>query len=111
MSDEHNTFTHKTHLNKMPLQQNYSQLPIRKEVDDEGRIFGVVLPETPAQPPLNGNYSEQCEIPQDDIKTDEIKTEQDDISDFMENAQETFMKVSNKEIDLKRAADILGRPI
>merc|ERR1719341_2874441 len=42
MSSNHAVFSHKTDPNRIPEQQHYNQLPLRKEVVDEGRIETVV---------------------------------------------------------------------
>merc|ERR1712029_711227 len=86
MSDNHANFTHKTHLNKMSVQQNYSQLPLRKEIDDEGRICGVVFPENHAQR-SNEQSNSGLEV------SSQIKTEEEDISYFMESAHDILLKI------------------
>jgi len=96
---DHASFTHKEDHSRIQEQQHYNQLPLRKEVDDEGRICSVVLPETPAPLPTEENN--------EDLK---VKTESEEIEDFMDAAHDTFLKVSSKEMTIKTAADKLGQP-
>merc|ERR1711874_722682 len=120
MSANHVTFSHKVEPNNMPdQQQHHTQLPLRKEIDDEGRICGVVLPEAPAPvpalppplpppPPPEENNLELGKEPQSIVKTEaEIEEE---FAGFIESAHNIFLKISSKEMTIKTASEKLGRP-
>merc|ERR1712029_1009073 len=81
---------HSASPDKIPEQQNGSQLSLQKEVDDERTICDV--PENPAHSPVDANDASQEEIPLENIKTEE----EEDISNFMIIAHDIFLKIGSK---------------
>jgi len=106
ISNNHSIFSHVADTKMMPEQQNHTQLPLRKEVDDEGRICSVVVPETPL--PL---HTEPDNIGLEEPMPEIVKKEEEeDIVGFMDAAHDIFLKISSKEMSVKAAAETLGRP-
>jgi len=106
ISNNHSIFSHVADTKMMPEQQNHTQLPLRKEVDDEGRICSVVVPETPV--PL---HTEPDNIGLEEPISEIVKKEEEeDIVGFMDAAHDIFLKISSKEMSVKAAAETLGRP-
>merc|ERR1739842_31313 len=103
MPGNHPNFSHKVE----PEQQHYNQLPLRKEVYDEGKFSSEALPETSDSIPTEDNNFELEDL-QQKVKTED--DEETDIANFIEGAHDIFLKVSSKEITLKAGADMLGRP-
>merc|ERR1739842_224086 len=95
-------------LQQQQLLHHHNQLPLTKEIDDEGRICSVVLPETQAPPFIEENNSELVEDSKPIVKT-EAEVEEE-FASFIESAHDIFLKISSKEMTIKTAAEKLDRP-
>ncbi|CAL4077319.1 unnamed protein product, partial [Meganyctiphanes norvegica] len=106
LSDNHATFTHKADPNKLTEQEPHSQLTLQKEVDDEGKMCSVVLPENPTPLPTEENNTELEEGSHQMVKIEK----EEEFDSFLEAAHDIFLKISSKDITIKEASETLERP-